>query len=456
MEEYRQGPPAYKRQRLGDPLQASANFLDARINLGANMVPFGYIASQDREVDMNMAAMPMGGNLALNPVQDFGQLAVPDWRHAIALDSRNRAVHKIYQSLMHVTRNGENSDNRSPKWIAAARKIEGKAFKTATSRSQYFTLIKEEIHKIEMGYGFPGMSSQFLPSSSTTSAAAANNIQLVNMQQNYGSNGFGEPVTATQSHSQPGIAHSTTSVNLFSDEPIGGAMRIPVTSSIGSARPQFEAYGRPPGPRPLLHTDQVPGSSIPIGDPTQFMPNAEQVLAPNLLHSMNALMAHSQFMPSSAVGSQQRFGLNDNGQGVLSENSSIINSQMPGRSKEWHKSVTFNDRNRLVRKMAQYLSTTPVPQANTMDNRMNSCLAIAQSVESETYKAANSLAQYYDLMAKRCYFLAKDRANPTQQPGIQYYNLSDIRRTYEALGIAYPMNPSPFPSNPPNGGPAGN
>lgn len=41
-------------------------------------------------------------------------------------------------------------------------------------------------------------------------------------------------------------------------------MRIPVTSSIGSARPQFEAYGRPPGHRPLLH-EQVPGSSIPIG-----------------------------------------------------------------------------------------------------------------------------------------------------------------------------------------------
>lgn len=59
------------------------------------MVPFGFIATQDREVDMNMAAMPMGGNLALNPVQDFGQLAVPDWRHAIALDSRNRTVHKM-------------------------------------------------------------------------------------------------------------------------------------------------------------------------------------------------------------------------------------------------------------------------------------------------------------------------------------------------------------------------
>jgi hypothetical protein len=36
------------------------------------------------------------------------------------------------------------------------------------------------------------MSSQFLPSSSTTSAAVANNIQLVNMQQNYGLSNFGE------------------------------------------------------------------------------------------------------------------------------------------------------------------------------------------------------------------------------------------------------------------------
>jgi hypothetical protein len=85
------------------------------------------------------------------------------------------------------------------------------------------------------------------------------------------------------------------------------------------------------------------------------MSNTEQVLAPNILHSMNALMATplSQFMPSSAVGSQQRFSLNDSGQGVLSENCSIINSQIPGRmqSKEWHKSVTFNVRNRLIRKM---------------------------------------------------------------------------------------------------------
>ena len=79
------------------------------------------------------------------------------------------------------------------------------------------------------------------------------------------------------------------------------------------------------------------------------MPNPEQLLAPNILHSMNALMASpvGQFMPSSAVVSQQRF--NDLAQNVLSENSSIINSRL--QSKEWHKSVTFNIRNRLIRKM---------------------------------------------------------------------------------------------------------
>jgi hypothetical protein len=72
-------------------------------------------------------------------------------------------------------------------------------------------------------------------------------------------------VTATQSHSQSGIAHSVTSVNLFPDEVVGGAMRIPVSSSIGSARPQFEAFNnRQPGPRPMVH-DQVPGNSTPIG-----------------------------------------------------------------------------------------------------------------------------------------------------------------------------------------------
>ena len=39
------------------------------------------------------------------------------------------------------------------------------------------------------------------------------------------------------------------------------------------------------------------------------------------------------------------------------------------------------------------------------------------------------------------------------QPGTQYYNLQDIRQTYEALGIAYPMGPAPYPAN---GGPNNN
>lgn len=61
----------------------------------ANMVPFGFLGPQDREADMNMAAMPMGGNLALNPLQDFGPLSSPDWHHGIPVDIRNRFVHKL-------------------------------------------------------------------------------------------------------------------------------------------------------------------------------------------------------------------------------------------------------------------------------------------------------------------------------------------------------------------------
>lgn len=58
--------------------------------------------------------------------------------------------HALFQ---HARNNNDSADNRLPKWIAAARKIEGKAFKMAASRSQYYVLLKEEIHKIQSGYG---------------------------------------------------------------------------------------------------------------------------------------------------------------------------------------------------------------------------------------------------------------------------------------------------------------
>ena len=59
---------------------------------------------------------------------------------------------------------------------------------------------------------------------------------------------------------------------------------------------------------------------------------------------------------AQANAAQHRFGcISEHNNGVLSENSSIINAQqMLGnrlQSKEWHKTVTFNIRNRLIRKM---------------------------------------------------------------------------------------------------------
>ncbi|XP_058805787.1 uncharacterized protein LOC131672527 isoform X2 [Phymastichus coffea] len=469
MEEY----VPYKRPRLVDSLQPSASFMDLR----NNMVPFGFLGSQEREPgpDMNMAAgmqpMPQGLAAALNQQsQDFGQLAaavaaagvVADWRHATDADTRHGFVNKFiwqindlpcnFARVAALTRNVDGPASRSPKWLGTARKIEGKAYKAALSRAHYFDLMKEEIHKLQTGgLSYSTMSSQFFPSSSATSAAAtaaANNVQLLNIPQNYGPNSF---VTATQS--QAGLAHSATSVNLFgADEVVSNPMRIPVTSSIGSARPQFDAFnGRQP--RSMVH-DQVPGSSLPLGDPTQFMPNAEPVLGSNLLHPMNAIITNplGQYMPSSSVSgapSQQRgFGLND-GQSVLSENSSIVNSQGSARlQKEWHKSAPFSFRNSLIRKMAQFFLTTPDPQTNTME----SAIYVATRIENETYKTANSLSQYYDAMVQRCLLIAKERT----PHGIQYY-VPDIRRIYEALGIAYPhpTNQQPqFSSN--NGGPSSN
>ncbi|XP_023317326.1 uncharacterized protein LOC106656200 isoform X4 [Trichogramma pretiosum] len=560
MDEYllQQGPPGYKRSRMSEPplpsLTPNGNFIDAR----SNMVPFGFLAGQDRDADMNMAAMSMGGgSLGLNPVQEFGQLSAPgpDWRHAIAPDSRNRFVYKISQALMHSSRNGENVDNRLPKWISAARKIEGKAFKMATSRAQYFILAKEEIHKIQSGYGFPALvtSQQFIPPSSTTSSTAANHIQL--LQQN--SYGFGEQAPVTQSYSQPGLAHSATSVNIFPEEPVGtgGSMRIPVTSSMSTPRPSrgsgaggtmvhevssstipigtlllaqtlsrsprahhlqqqyhhhhhhqqqqnhyhnnnninnhFHLQLQHPPPPPLPPPPQTPSSKQQQQRPTTTSSTTNVARAfpgggghnnggnvsggggggggnSDPLFSCNSVdhgglgsgsLLHSMIQSAPAVGtyvnpSQPRLlGPGEAVPGVLSENSSIVNApqQMPisrMQSKEWHKSVTFNVRNRLIRKMAQILSTTPDTQGNSMEARMHAAISIATGVENETHRVANSMTQYYDLMAKRCHYYLHKRGSNTNQPSVQFYGgVPDIRRTYEALGIVYPGSPTTYSNN---------
>ncbi|KAJ8679653.1 hypothetical protein QAD02_015440 [Eretmocerus hayati] len=418
---------------------------DARANMDLDFGLQMYI----RDTDVGRS-MLMGNGLPSNAMVDFGPASGPDWRRTMCLYNRNFFMHRVSEMLIDSARNGGNTDDRQT-WFAVVKKIEGKAFKTATSKVQYYDLIKEEIDKVKVEYGLPSISSQYLPTSSTTSATAANNIQLVNMQQNFRPN-FGDPaVTASQSHPQPGLAHSATSVNLFSEESMRNPIRVPVTSSMGSARSQYEAFNsRQSGPRPLVH-DQVSNTNIQLA-------NSEQVIPTNLLHPLNSLMATpigQPFMPSSAAGSQQQqqqqqqqqrgngFSASDPGsQGVLSEqNCGLINSQnMVSRVyvKEWHKSISFNSRNRLIRKMAQILSTTPDPQSGNMEAKMHNCIAIATGVENEVFRTASSLTHYYDWMAKRCHFIAKERATPTQG-GIQYFNLSDIRRTYEALGIAYPV-----------------
>lgn len=55
------------------------------------------------------------------------------------------------------------------------------------------------------------------------------------------------------------------------------------------------------------------------------------------------------------------------------------------------------------------LAGIPDPQPGSAANRMNHCIDIATEVESETFRIASSQVQYYDIMVKRCMFIAKDR-----------------------------------------------
>ena len=72
--------------------------LDAR----TNMVPYGYLGTQDRETDMNVTMSMNGpGIITSNPVQEFTGPNVfgQDWRQDISHEIRNRFVYKMLVKL---------------------------------------------------------------------------------------------------------------------------------------------------------------------------------------------------------------------------------------------------------------------------------------------------------------------------------------------------------------------
>ncbi|CAB0042426.1 unnamed protein product [Trichogramma brassicae] len=342
MDEYllQQGPPGYKRSRMSEPplpsLTPNGNFIDAR----SNMVPFGFLAGQERDADMNMAAMSMGGgSLGLNPVQEFGQLSAPgpDWRHAIAPDSRNRFVYKIScdavvqparpRALRHVRQHiprgtrgygrlHENTRDQLDEHAASeSRQRCRRHHGSRVSRSPRAHHLQQQYH-----HHHQQQQNHYHNNNNINNHF---HLQLQHPPPPPLPPPPQTPSSKQQQQQRPTTTSSTT--NVARAFPGGGGHNNGGNVSGGGG-----GGGGGGNSDPLFSGNSVDHGGLGSG---------------SLLHSM--------IQSAPAVGayvnpSQPRLlGPGEAVPGVLSENSSIVNApqQMPisrMQSKEWHKSVTFN------------------------------------------------------------------------------------------------------------------
>ncbi|XP_067948287.1 histone lysine acetyltransferase CREBBP-like isoform X2 [Watersipora subatra] len=381
---------------------------------GSQLVSPGPVNSQPSAPEMIKAYDALG---LPYPVQRYGQLEfgcitsskgqpTKEWHKNVAIDLRNRLVHKLVQSIFPSLRPEILNDPRMTNLIHYARKVEMEMYFTASSRENYYQMLAEKICEIQ----------KELEQRRESRRQQKKGIQA------------GSQAMPVMPSSQPGAGPPELS-QLNNMAPLSNA------GSINSNMKDLVVSAQPRGPLP--NAPNVPssasGSQLVAPGPVNSQPSAPEMIKaydalglpypgtgmqhsalpqhPGKLHSGFSGILPSflcfvyAFFLASSIGTNcvllftvQRYGQLEFG---------CITSSKGQPTKEWHKNVAIDLRNRLVHKLMQAIFPSPQPEILN-DPRMTNLIHYARKVEMQMYFTASSRENYYQKLAEKICEIQKE------------------------------------------------